>query len=228
MSYELMKRETASEISGSEQFMDVVVAVAGLKQLVPTIRVKDDAQKAVAAETRAQVHTLKKDLEAMRKSAKGPYLEMGKVVDNIFKPFLVDCDTMLKHIDGEYLPYVKDQEFIIAEEQKRAMAAQIEASNVSETEAKAKMMTPSNVTDTDSGKTIVQDDLTVEIVNDVKFFRAVMDGRNTIPMKEMFEKMTPAVMPLLKQLCRGEMYSAKKWAKYGVRVVRTRKVQSRT
>ena len=38
MSYELMKRETASEISGSEQFMDVVIAVAGLKQFVPTIQ----------------------------------------------------------------------------------------------------------------------------------------------------------------------------------------------
>jgi len=223
MSYELMKKETASEISGSEQFMDVVIAVAGLKQFVPTIRVKDDAQKAVAAETRAQVHTLKKDLEAMRKSAKGPYLEMGKVVDNIFKPFMADCEGMLKHIDGEYLPYVKEQEFIIAEEQKRAMAAQIEASNVTETEAKAKMMTPSNVTDTDSGKTIVQDDITVEIVNDIKLIKAVLDGRNTLPLDLISINEVK-----LKQLCRGSMYSAKKWAKYGVKVVRTRKVQSRT
>ena len=80
MSYELMKSETASEISGSKKFMDAVIAVSGLKQLVPRIRVVDDKTKAVAAETRAQVHQWKKDLEDMRKSAKGPYLEMGKVV----------------------------------------------------------------------------------------------------------------------------------------------------
>jgi len=148
---------------------------------------------------------------------------MGKVVDNIFKPFMSDCETMLKHIDGEYLPYVKEQEFIIAEEQKRAMAEQIEARNITETEAKAKMMTPSNVIDTDSGKTIVQDDLTVEIVNDIKLIKAVLDGRNTLPLDLISINEVK-----LKQLCRGEMYSAKKWAKYGVKVVRTRKVQSRT
>ena len=223
MSYELMKSETASEISGSKKFMDAVIAVSGLKQLVPRIRVVDDKTKAVAAETRAQVHQWKKDLEDMRKSAKGPYLEMGKVVDNIFKPFLEDCKGMLQHIDGEYLPYEQEQQLVYAETQKAALAAEIEASNITETEAKAEMMAPSNVTETNSGKTIVRDDLSVEIVNDVKLIKAVLDGRNTIPLDLISINEVK-----LKQLCRGDMYSAKKWAKYGVKVVRTRKVQSQT
>ncbi len=223
MSYELMKQETAREVSTSQEFGDAVVQYAGLQQFVPTVKVKDDTSKAIAAETRAKIQGLKKSFENMRKSAKGPYLTMGKVVDNIFKPFVEGSEGMLQHIDGEYLPYVKEQELVLAETQKAAMAAQIEASNVGETVVAAEMMTPTNVTETDSGKTFTRDDITVEVVNDVKFIKAVLDGRNTIPMDCITINETK-----LKQLCRGSMYSEKKWAKYGVKVVKVKKVQTRT
>ncbi len=223
MSYEVMKTETANEISSSQEFMDAVIEISGLKQFVPTIKVRDDSSKALAAETRAKVHNLKKSLESMRKSAKGPYLEMGKVVDKIFKPFLADCGTMLQHIDGEYLPYVAEQEAKYAEEQKRAMAKAIEARNVDETAAKAEMMTPKNTIDTDSGKTMVRDSLTVEVVNEVKLIKAALDGRNTIPLDIISINEAK-----LRQLCRGDMYSEKRWARYGVKVVKIKKVQTRT
>lgn len=221
--YEVMKAETAAEIGSSELFKDSIVEFSRLKQFVPTIKVKDDTGKALAAETRATIHTLKKSFEAMRKSAKGPYLEMGKVVDNIFKPFLDSCGSMLEHIDSEYVPYMVKQEERVAAAQREAMRQQIEAKNVEESKVKAEMMTPSNVTETDSGKTFLQDNLTVEVVNEVKLIKAVLDGRNTIPLDVIQINEVK-----LKQLCRGSMYSEKKWAKYGVKVVRTKKVQTRT
>lgn len=223
MSYEVMKRETASEIGSSEEFMNAVIELAGLKQFVPTIKVKDDAGRALAAETRARVHDLRKSLEAMRKTAKGPYLEMGRVVDNIFKPCLEDCKALADQIDGEYIPYVREQELIFAETQRKAMKAQIEAQNIEETEAKAEMMQPQKVIDTDSGKTFLRDDVEVEVVNEVKLIKSALDGRNTIP-KDVIQINESK----LRQLCRGNMYSERKWLKYGVKVTKVKKVQSRT
>jgi len=181
VSYEVMKRETADQISSSEEFMNGVIELAGLKQLVPTIKVKDEASRAVAAETRAKIQTLKKTFEEMRRSAKGPYLEMGRVVDNIFKPFLEDCKSLNDRIDGEYIPYVREQELVFAEQQQEAMRKQIEAKNVEETIVKAAMMQPGGVIETDSGKTFTRGDVEVEVVNEIKLIKAALDGRNTIP-----------------------------------------------
>ena len=223
MSYEVMKRETADQISSSEEFMNGVIELAGLKQLVPTIKVKDEASRAVAAETRAKIQTLKKTFEEMRRSAKGPYLEMGRVVDNIFKPFLEDCKSLNDRIDGEYIPYVREQELVFAEQQKEAMRKQIEAKNAEETIVKAAMMQPGGVIETDSGKTFTRGDVEVEVVNEIKLIKAALDGRNTIP-----RDVVQINEAKLRQLCRGSMYSEKKWLKYGVRVVKVTKVQTRT
>ena len=88
MSYELKKRETATEISNSEAWMEAVVELAQLHQFAKTIKVSNDAQKAVAAEARARIHTRIKELEAMRSSAGVPYREMLKTINNIFYPYV--------------------------------------------------------------------------------------------------------------------------------------------
>ena len=223
MSYELMVKETATEISTSEVFMDAVVELSRLEQFVPTVRVRDDASKAIAAETRAQVKTLEKNLDSMRKSAGAPYLTMTKTVNNLFKPFLASCKKMSEHIDGEYLPYETEQQLVFEETQKAAMKAQIEAQNIGETAVVAEMMQPAGVTDTDSGKTFIRDDIKVTIVNLIKLIKTALDGRNQIPIDII--QINEAK---LKQLCRGNMYSVKKWAKYGVKVEKTRKVTTQT
>jgi len=213
MSFELMKAETAKQVSTSKEFMDAVVEVSGLKHFVPTVRVVDAESKVLCAETMARVKKARKQLEAMRQTAKGPYLEMGKTVDRLFKPFLDDCAKMVEQLDGQYVPYVSKEIAEAEKMQKEAMARAIEARNVEDTEVKAEMMQPSTKVDTDSGQTSVRKTVQFEVVDVLKLIKAAADGRNKLPLDVVGER-----EPRLRELVNSKKFSKAQWRKWGVKV----------
>jgi len=228
VSYELMKQRTRAEITSSEMFLDAVMEVAKFKQMVPNIRVRDEETRVIAAEVRGQMVKVRNDLETMRKQAGEPYRLMLNTINAMFKPKVEAFKPLLEHVDGEMAVFEENQKLIYAEEQKKAAQKQIEASNIAETTVKAEMMTPQTTVDTNSGKTFSREDVEVEIVNPIKFVKAVLDGRNTIPMRDYLDRWIASTMTLLKQHARGDMYAPDKWAKYGVKVTKVKKYTTRT
>ncbi len=212
MSLELMKRETATEISSSEAFLNAINELSYLEQTIPTIKVVDGASQALASETRMSVRNVEKALENMRKLAGAPYRTMQKTINNLFKPLVEACGRMREILDGQLLEYKAQEEARIEAEQKAAMEKEIEAKEAG-AEIVAEVQQFENVVETDSATTYTTSRKKVEVVDKVKLIKAALDGRNQIPVDVI--EVNEAK---LRQVATGRMYKPKQWAKYGVRV----------
>ena len=222
---------TQQGIAEQEAFQKSLVELALLEYDIKTIKVVDEESYAVASEQllRAKQHV--KALNEMRLYATKPARDFTDGINAFFKEYTNKFERkggLLGMLNDKMVDYKTEQMKEAMAAQERAAREQIKAEDIEETAAKAEMMTPSTVLEVDSGKTYLKDDFQVEIVDMVKFVKAVGDGRNTIPMREYYDRWEEASMSLLRQHARGEMYSEAKWRKYGVKVVKKKKIATRS
>jgi predicted nucleic acid-binding Zn-ribbon protein len=222
---------TQQGIAEQEEFQKSLVELALLEYDIKSIKVVDEESYAVASEQllRAKKHV--KALNEMRLYATKPARDFADGINAFFKEYTGKFERkggLLGILNDKMVDYKAKQMKEAMAEQERAARAQITAEGIDETAVKAEMLTPSTVLEVDSGKTYLKDDLQVEIIDMVKFVKSVGDGRNTIPMREYYERWEEVSMPLLRQHVRSEMYSEAKWRKYGVRVVKKKKIATRS
>lgn len=220
---EIMVRETATEIAGGQEFMTIVAALAQLEQFVPTVKVQDDASKAIASECRARVKTCEKELEAMRKMAGAPYRKMTDTINNLFKPLKAMCAKMVGQLDKEISPYVRKQVEAAEKAQREAYEEALKAQEVDGDESLPAPVKVETTTKTDGGSTFLRRVKKVEVVDVVKLIRAALDNRNKVPFEVV--QINEA---RLKQVAVGDTLKPKQWAKYGVRVYEEDQVTTRT
>jgi len=219
-SFDVMKAETVRTVSGSDEFAECVGLLAKLQQIAPKITVVDEGSKAMASETILQVKNTEKRFEELRKTAKAPFLEMGKTIDNVFKPLIAACEGARKSLEGQVLQYNAAARAALELSQKQAMEKEIKAREVDgEKPPDEYPLFYPGVTQTDSGKTFTRTRLKFEVVDEVRLIKAALDKRNQIPL-------TVATVneSKLRECVNGKLYSIKNWAKYGVRVYEVEEV----
>jgi hypothetical protein len=219
MSFDVIKAETVKQVSGSEEFAFCVGQLARFQTVVPKMRVEDAGTKALASETLVQLMKTEKKFEEMRKSAKGPYFEMGKTIDNLFKPLVETCERMRNELAGRMLEYGQKEREEYEKRQKEAMKAEIVAQGVGEEQPPVQVLPPESVVKTDSGKTFVRKRLKFEVVDGARLIKAALDRRNQIPAA-----VATVNEAKLRECVNGKLYSIKSWAKYGVRVYEVEEV----
>jgi len=213
-----------NEIATKETFQTAVVALAGLEYDIKKVKVTDDESYAVAAEMLIQAKGHVKALNEMRLYATKPARKFTESINAMMKVYTEKFEMvggLFNAINDKMVEYKREHEASA----RVAAAEQIKASNITEMEAKAEMMTP-KVVETDSGSSYLKDDVQVTCTNPIKALKAFMDGRNTLSLSDLLDHIAPFMESWVKK--NHKLYSERKWKRYGMEVVLKKKVATRT
>jgi hypothetical protein len=221
--YEVMLAQTASDVAKEPALTSIIQEIAVLEQIVPSIKVTDEATEATASEARARAKTCVKDMEAMRKMQKAPYKKVADTIDSLYRPLKQSCARMVELLDEQIAPFKRAKIEAAYKAQAKAMQEAIEAKEAGESVPPPAEVSPSATSKTESGQTYIRKVKKVEVVDPVKLVKAAIDNRNQVPFDVIMVNETK-----LRQVAIGQTYKPKQWAKYGVRVYEEDEVATRT